>query len=260
MSKEKSTKNISIRSQNVQELMNKVPNCIMLWGNLLFLFITLLIFFLSWIIKHPETIQCEAIIKSNSMIYQEYTSSTGTIDSIFIKDGQIVTKNSLILIIKNESFLSNKDYFNIENKKFDTIISKIDSGKIYYIKNCVKGEKIKSGTHLFNITPININTFSAELKVSSQKIRKVKKGQKVKIKLESYPYKDNGFVLGSINEIPNIYDNNEFYTIDIILPKKMITSRGKEIDFKQQIRGSAEIIIKDISLIERFFYQFREVL
>mgnify|MGYP003116387514 FL=1 len=57
-----------------------------------------------------------------------------------------------------------------------------------------------------------------------------------------------------------IPDKEGFYLIDVKLPKKLITSYNKEIDFKQEMRGSAEIITEDLRLIERFFYQFREVL
>lgn len=50
------------------------------------------------------------------------------------------------------------------------------------------------------------------------------------------------------------------YLIDVELPKKLITSYNKTIDFKQEMRGAAEIITEDLRLIERFFYQFKAVL
>lgn len=33
-----------------------------------------------------------------------------------------------------------------------------------------------------------------------------------------------------------------------------------EISFKQEIQGTAEIITEDLRLIERVFYQFKEIL
>ena len=33
----------------------------------------------------------------------------------------------------------------------------------------------------------------------------------------------------------------------------------KEIEFKQEMRGTAEIITEDLRLIERFFYQLKDV-
>ncbi|GAA4234440.1 hypothetical protein GCM10022291_13820 [Postechiella marina] len=44
------------------------------------------------------------------------------------------------------------------------------------------------------------------------------------------------------------------------LPKVLVVFYGKTIDFKQEMRGSAEIITEDLRLIERFFYQFKEAL
>ena len=35
---------------------------------------------------------------------------------------------------------------------------------------------------------------------------------------------------------------------------------NKEIDFKQEMRGTAEIITEDLRLFERFFYQFKQLL
>ncbi len=56
-----------------------------------------------------------------------------------------------------------------------------------------------------------------------------------------------------------IPDKEGFYLIDVELPKTLITSYNKIIDFKQEMRGIAEIVTEDLRLIERFFYQFREV-
>jgi len=43
------------------------------------------------------------------------------------------------------------------------------------------------------------------------------------------------------------------------LPKTLITSYNKEIEFKQEMQGVAEIITEDLRLIERVFYQFKKI-
>ncbi|HCY80374.1 MAG TPA: HlyD family secretion protein, partial [Xanthomarina gelatinilytica] len=60
---------------------------------------------------------------------------------------------------------------------------------------------------------------------------------------------------GTVKNISLIADSEGFYYIDVALPQKLITSYNKVIDFKQEMRGSAEIITEDLRLIERFFYQ-----
>jgi hypothetical protein len=64
---------------------------------------------------------------------------------------------------------------------------------------------------------------------------------------------------GLVKSISLIPDKEGLYFVDVGLPEKMITSYNKEIDFKQEMRGNAEIITEDLRLIERFFYQFREI-
>ncbi|WAC03634.1 hypothetical protein N7U66_09360 [Lacinutrix neustonica] len=43
------------------------------------------------------------------------------------------------------------------------------------------------------------------------------------------------------------------------LPKHLITSYNKEIKFKQEMRGNAEVITEDLRLAERFFYQIKDI-
>ena len=80
------------------------------------------------------------------------------------------------------------------------------------------------------------------------------------IRLESYPDTEFGTLTGKVISISLIPDSEGFYLIDVSLPKKLITSYHKEIEFKQEMRGIAEIVTEDLRLIERFFYQFKKIL
>ena len=113
---------------------------------------------------------------------------------------------------------------------------------------------------MFTIIPSENSSFIAKLKTPAQNSGKLKIGQKVNIKLENYPDTEFGVLNGTIKKISLIPDKDGLYLIDVELPKKLMTSYNKEIDFKQEMRGSAEIITENLRLIERFFYQFKEVL
>ena len=39
----------------------------------------------------------------------------------------------------------------------------------------------------------------------------------------------------------------------------MITNYEREIKFKQEMKGTAEIVTEDLRLIERFFYQIKDI-
>ncbi len=64
---------------------------------------------------------------------------------------------------------------------------------------------------------------------------------------------------GTVKNISLIPNNEGLYLIDVDLSNKLVTTYNIQIDFKQEMRGEAEIITKDLRLIERFFYQLKNV-
>ena len=88
---------------------------------------------------------------------------------------------------------------------------------------------------------------------------KVKKGQKVIIKLENYPSEEWGSLEGSIesiSEVPKQGEENQ-YTVYIGV-SSLSTSYGKQVEFKQEMQGTAEIILEELSILQRIFYQVRK--
>lgn len=89
---------------------------------------------------------------------------------------------------------------------------------------------------------------------------KVKTESRVIIKLDNYPYKEYGSVNGIVNTISLISKEQQIasnhidsYLIDIRLPDELTTNYGKKLDFKYEIKGTADIIVNDRRLIERLF-------
>jgi len=88
---------------------------------------------------------------------------------------------------------------------------------------------------------------------------KIKIGQTANIKLENFPDNEFGTLKGEVKHISLLPNKDGLYLIDVSLPEKLITSYNKEIPFKQEMRGMVEIITEDLRLIERFFYQFKNL-
>ena len=80
------------------------------------------------------------------------------------------------------------------------------------------------------------------------------------IKLENYSETEFGMLKGKVSHISLTPDIEGSYYIDVSLPQRLITSYKKEIVFKQEMSGTAEIITEDLRLIERFFYQFKSLM
>ena len=60
--------------------------------------------------------------------------------------------------------------------------------------------------------------------------------------------------LHSISEVPD-----SFYTGTIVLNDSLVTNYGKNLPFKQNMQGLAEIITEDLSLAERLLFPLKEV-
>ena len=421
---------IDLRSEEVQEILTKVPNWLIRWGNTLFLLIIMMLLFISWFVKYPDIIVSEAIITTEISPQKEYARVSGKIDTIFVKDTQNVFDKQPLAIIENtanyndvfflktvidtikvhkqffsfpidklpilflgdidnsfalfensyiqyilnkeldpfsneviankvtsselkrqlsnlqsqkllnkrelefkqkdlkrskslfdKGVISEKEYetkqleylqaersyknmtasisqlresiSNSKKKSKSTYISSIReemtllksviqsfnqlkrsikdwemqyvlsskmNGKVSFLNFWNKNQTVNEGGLVFTIIPSKNSSFIAKLKTPSQNLGKVKIGQTVNIKLQNYPDYEFGVLKGAVNKISETSNKDGFYTIDISLPKKLITSYNKEIEFKQEMRGTAEIITEDLRLIQRFFYQLNKII
>ena len=134
------------------------------------------------------------------------------------------------------------------------------NGSVSFLNFWNENQTVQSGELVFTIIPSQNSSYIAKLKTPILNSGKLKVGQKVNISLENYPETEFGYLVGTLNKISTIPDSEGFYMLDVKLSNKLKTSYNKEIEFKQEMIGSAKIITEDLRLIERFFYQFKQVL
>ena len=139
------------------------------------------------------------------------------------------------------------------------VLSSNINGTVSFLNIWNENQTVTQGDLVFTIIPQNNSAFIAKLKSPAQNSGKIKIGQVVHIKIENYPDTEFGTLQGHIASISQVPDKEGFYHINVSLPSKLITSYNKEISFKQEMRGSAEIITDNLRLLERFFYQLRNV-
>ena len=421
---------IELRSEEVQEILTKVPHWMIRWGNVLFLSLIVLLLVMSWFIKYPDIISSKAIITTQIPPQKEFAKITGKLSKILVKDNETVTKNKPLAILENTAVYQDVlllqsiiDTIKINNKSFDfpienmpiLFLGEVDSdyalfennylqyalnkdlkpfsneamanrfslselntrldnmksqkdlnqaelafkkkdlernqtlydkgvisamefeskqldylqaernyasmtasisqlreaisnanstsrsteinktkenitllknaiqsfnqlktslkdwelryllesdmmGKVSFQKPWVDNQTVNQGDLVFTIIPTATSHYIARLTTPTQNSGKIKVGQKVNIKLDNYPDTEFGMLTGTVKNISLIPDSEGFYRVDVDLPSKLITSYNKEIAFKQEMGGTAEIITEDLRLIERFFYQFKELL
>lgn len=423
-------KDIDLRSEEVQEILTKVPHWMIRWGNVLFLGLIIMLLFMSWFVKYPDIIPSEVLITTQIPPQKEFAKVTGKINAILVEDSQEVKNNQPLAILENtanykdiyklktvidtiqvnsKSFsfpidslpilflgdiesqyalfensyiqyqlnkelqpfsneaiankysiselnrrlrslqsqkeinktelefinkdlqrnkilfdkgvISAQDYENKQlqyaqaernYKNFESSISQIREGisnanktfkvteinrvkeEMVLLKNVIQffnqlkkaikdwelqyafiskingtisflnywsvNQTVNQGDLVFTIIPNKNSSFIAKLKTPAQNLGKVKIGQQVHIKLQNYPDYEFGVLKGKVIHISEISNKDGFYTIDVSLPSKLITSYNKKIEFKQEMRGTAEIITEDLRLIQRFFYQFNKII
>ena len=81
---------------------------------------------------------------------------------------------------------------------------------------------------------------------------KVKTGQEVHLLLDNFPDFDYGTISGVVKKIA-LLPNTNYYRVEISLPNGMTSSQGKELKFTPEMRGMAEIITDDKTVMQRIF-------
>lgn len=133
-------------------------------------------------------------------------------------------------------------------------------GRISFFEVWGKHQNIEENQVVFTVVPMEIQELLGRCTVPIRNSGKIKLGQRAIIKLENYPYREWGTLEGEvkiISEVPN-KDENKGYAVYIQV-MNLVTSYGKTLEFKQEMMGSAEIILEEITLLERIFYQFRHL-
>jgi len=133
------------------------------------------------------------------------------------------------------------------------------NGKVSFLSFWNKNQSVKVGDLIFTIIPEKSEHFIGKIKAPIANSGKIKIGQKVQIKLLNYPSDEFGELNGKVKSISLIPDQEGNYLIDVELPEKLKTTYKKEIEFRQEMQGNADIITEDLRLIERFFYQLKKI-
>ena len=111
---------------------------------------------------------------------------------------------------------------------------------------------------VLNIVPGETGDYVGRINLKMQRSGKVKAGQLVNIKLSGYPYLEYGMLRGMVKSI-SLVPSADAYVIEINLPSGFKTLYGKELEFTQNMQGTAEIITEDTRLLQKIVNPFRHL-
>ncbi len=129
-------------------------------------------------------------------------------------------------------------------------------GKIAFARFLQTNIAMKTGETFCFINPGNTSYF-AEMVIPQSNFGKVKLGEKVLLRLPSYPSQEYGFLEGKIQNISSITSDSG-YLARVSLNHGMVTNYKKIINYRDGLTANAQIITKNLRLLERFYYNFNK--
>ena len=139
------------------------------------------------------------------------------------------------------------------------------SGKVQFLRFWNQDQFVQPGDEMFTIIPKQ-NKMIGQCILPANGAGKVRLGQEVIIKLENYPYHEFGYVKGIVGEISQTTNSSKTkdlgniatYLIAVNLPDQLKTNFGTQLDFKFELKGTAEIVTNNRRLGSRFFDNLRK--
>lgn len=136
-------------------------------------------------------------------------------------------------------------------KKKYIIIAPV-SGKLTFLTPLQENQFIKIGKSLGFVNPPN-SLYYAEINLPQYNFGKIDTGQVVQLRFDAYPYQEFGFVKGQVRYISDLPMDSGFIA-HIRLPDGLITNQKKTLHYREGLKAEAQIITKDLRLMERFYY------
>ena len=104
------------------------------------------------------------------------------------------------------------------------------------------------------------DSYVGELFIEPSGSGKVAVGQAVNITLSSFSKKEYGMLRGRVATVADISTTiggtgqpQTVYKLYVSLPKGLVTTVNKKLSFRYGMEGTAEVITKDIRVLERIF-------
>lgn len=132
------------------------------------------------------------------------------------------------------------------------------SGKLYYSSFLQENQFVAAGAELFYVQPASSNYY-AEVKAGQVGFGKLAVGQKVLLYNDGYPTEEFGYLSGTISYISNLPGRTDSFLVKVDLPNGLVTNRGKQIFFRNNLHAQANVVTNERRLLERFTGKLYEI-
>lgn len=209
----------------------------------------------------------QAVLQTGSSLISHQISISQLESTINSNEGRLIELNlqheseesSLIVQLKTTR---NNLLTQIASWRNSYIIEAPISGRVTFTRYWNENQNISAGERFATIVPegqTDTDDIVGKIIIPSARLGKVSPGQTVHVKLNGYPYMEFGILKGELASISAVPDATG-YTADVRFPGGLISTYKKELELIYQMDGTAEIVTRDMRLIERFFAPIRNML
>jgi multidrug resistance efflux pump len=162
-------------------------------------------------------------------------------------------KQSLNSVL-NEAFQNLRAQIKIWENNY-LLISPV-CGTVTFTRFWSENQSVTENQPVINVVPDNTGDLIGRINLNMQRSGKVRIGQVVNIKLSGFPYLEFGMVRGLVKS-KSLVPSSDVYVIEVTLPGGLTTLYGKELEFTQNMQGTAEILTDDLRLLQKIINPFR---
>lgn len=131
---------IDFRSEEVQDVMGKIPSWILRCGNLVILFVVLLLIIGSYFFEYPDTLAANVIITNSTPPIDVVANASGNIELLNVKNKDNVRKGQVLAVVHSTS--NYKDVMFLKKNLFKWIKEKETVGNIV---ECLANKNLQLG-------------------------------------------------------------------------------------------------------------------
>ena len=126
---------IEIRSEEIQDILGKVPHWIIRWGTLAILFTVLVLIVGSWLFSYPEIKRAEIIVTTENPPATLVARTGGQLESLFVTDSQYVKINTHLAVIENPASYSDVISLRFDIEEVRTTINSLKQEEFIELNN-----------------------------------------------------------------------------------------------------------------------------
>lgn len=133
-----------------------------------------------------------------------------------------------------------------------------ETGRVLFPSALQENQLLSQNELVFYIQARN-TLYHAELMAGQKGLGKINIGQKVMIKLESFPSGEFGYIPGRVEHISDIPNRRDSFLVSVSLPRGLQTVYNHSILFRNNLSGQGEIITNNRRLFNRLTVEISKV-